>query len=159
MLAFVEFILLEKCQKHFLSVTTPVYTPAQNVCTTGAIPELGQTVQPHLPFSPYLLPSALHLFGALKDSCRGKRATVSGQKCFVHVLGCEWNTAVDKGGEQLFGEMLRRFIYLTCIQCEIKKYKALFLRVTQKCIYCFNKFAYCVTSYTDKKCDVYSKLG
>jgi hypothetical protein len=66
--SFVEFILQENYQKHFLVVTTPVYTPAQNVCTTGAIPELGQTVQPHLPFSPYLLPSVLHLFGALKDT-------------------------------------------------------------------------------------------
>jgi hypothetical protein len=96
----------------------------RSVCTAGAIPEYGQSVQPHSPFGPCLIPSASHPFGTLKDVCKGtvtwnmrhcrlryaggcrsKRATVTGQKYYAHVL-CEWNRAVDKAGEQFFNEML-----------------------------------------------------
>jgi histone-lysine N-methyltransferase SETMAR len=41
--------------------------------TQEAITKLGWTVLPHPPYSPDLVPSDFHFFGALKDAIRGKR--------------------------------------------------------------------------------------
>ena len=178
MLAFVEFVLQEKCRKHRLSGKPPVYTPAQKwmylrgsprIWTDSASSLTLQSLSLTVRFTPvqcferqlqrhrYVEHETLWI--AVCQWLQRQESSCYWAEVLCTCSGLWVERGCSKDVEQFFSEVLWKVHISNLLTVWNKKYKALFLKAPHKCIYCLSKFAYCVTSYTDKKCDIDSILG